>query len=788
MNAEQLLAQYEKVAEAPDAIERLRRFVLDLAVRGKLLEQKSTDEPATELLRQITSEKQRLVLSGELRKPRELGDDESVVVPFSIPSTWQWTRLDSIGAIVGGGTPSASDLENFTEPGHGVPWLTPADLGGHEELFISRGSRDLSEKGLRSSSATLMPAGSVLFTSRAPIGYVAIAANPISTNQGFKSIVPYVAGCSRFVALAMTAFAPEIDAKAPGTTFKEVSGKLVAAVPFPLPPLAEQHRIVAKVDELMALCDRLEAARVQREATRDRLTAATLARLNAHEPEESPADEAPNASSFQSDARFALDTLTSLTTRRDQITQLRRTILNLAVRGALTQREPDDISAKTLLQQIAAEAPSKLYAQSKLASDPPYAIPSNWQWAALGQLIVSGPQNGLSPKPTTRPDAPKAITLTATTSGEFNSAHYKHVDVALPSDSDLWLRDGDLLFQRGNTREYVGMAAIFTGPPSSYLYPDLMIRVRLSSRVDLRFIHLASIAPPARKYFSDNATGAQLTMPKINQTTLLALPVPLPPKLEQHRIVAKVDELMSLCDQLEASLGRGESTRSRLLDALLHEALQQSHDNVVDLDARRKQLLEMRQAIGCRIVERLSRTKGFGRTRAVKPFYWAEAHCGIALGGRWGRGNFGPYDQWIMSFESDAVSADWFSCIEHPTSDGGSWIEYRPGSQLTTKAKMAAQVLDKQAAEFERVLTLLAGLDTDKTEIVTTLFAAWNDLLIEGKPVSDSIVISEMREHWHPSKGRFTSAQLQPWLDWLRQNDLVPKGLGPGTRHQTELL
>lgn len=276
MNAEQLLAQYEKVAEAPDAIERLRRFVLDLAVRGKLLEQKSTDEPATELLRQITSEKQRLVLSGELRKPRELGDDESVVVPFSIPSTWQWTRLDSIGAIVGGGTPSASDLENFTEPGHGVPWLTPADLGGHEELFISRGSRDLSEKGLRSSSATLMPAGSVLFTSRAPIGYVAIAANPISTNQGFKSIVPYVAGCSRFVALAMTAFAPEIDAKAPGTTFKEVSGKLVAAVPFPLPPLAEQHRIVAKVDELMALCDQLEAQLITTQADNRRLLEAVL--------------------------------------------------------------------------------------------------------------------------------------------------------------------------------------------------------------------------------------------------------------------------------------------------------------------------------------------------------------------------------------------------------------------------------------------------------------------------------------------------------------------------------
>lgn len=254
MNAERLLQHYEKIADAPEAIARLRRFVLDLAVRGKLVPQDAKDEPASELLTRIEKAKARLVKAGELRKPRDLDSGGDVNKAYSIPSTWRWVRLDGVGAIVGGGTPSASDAYNFAEPGEGVPWLTPADLGGYSKLYISRGSRDLSETGARTSSATLMPKGTVLFTSRAPIGYVAIAANPISTNQGFKSIVPYVADCSRFIATAMKAFAPEIDAKAPGTTFKEVSGKVVAAVPFPLPPLAEQHRIVAKVDELMDLC------------------------------------------------------------------------------------------------------------------------------------------------------------------------------------------------------------------------------------------------------------------------------------------------------------------------------------------------------------------------------------------------------------------------------------------------------------------------------------------------------------------------------------------------------
>lgn len=154
-----------------------------------------------------------------------------------------------------------------------------------------------------------------LFTSRAPIGYVAIAANPISTNQGLKSVVPYIGDCSRFIALGMQTFAPEIDARAHGTTFKKVSGKIVAGVLFALPPLAEQHRIVAKVDELMALCDRLEAAQSKREQRRDRLLAASLNRIN----QPAPSAEGEAATAFREDARFHLDHLPRLTTRPEHI-------------------------------------------------------------------------------------------------------------------------------------------------------------------------------------------------------------------------------------------------------------------------------------------------------------------------------------------------------------------------------------------------------------------------------------------------------------------------------------
>jgi type I restriction enzyme S subunit len=181
--------------------------------------------------------------------------------------------------------------------------------------------------------------------------------------------------------------------------------------------------------------------------------------------------------------------------------------------------------------------------------------------------------NGVSPRASARVDATKAISLTATTSGTFDGRHYKSVDVSIPPDSQYWLINGDLLFQRGNTRDYVGMAALYDGPSHTFIFPDLMIKVRLTARVDARYIHLCSIAPYARTYFSTRAAGSQSTMPKINQSTLVSLPIPLPPVAEQRRIVDKVNQLMGLCDELERSLAATDAGRTRLLEAVLHAEL-----------------------------------------------------------------------------------------------------------------------------------------------------------------------------------------------------------------------
>ena len=222
-----------------------------------------------------------------------------------------------------------------------------------------------------------MPTNTVLFTSRAPIGYVAIALNPISTNQGFKSIVPYITDFSQFIALVMRTFAPKIDSMAPGTTFKEVSGKIVAGVPFPLPPLAEQRRIVTKVDELMSLCDKLEKAQLKKETTRNKFTKASLAKINQ-----------PNPATFLDDVHFVIKYIPSITTSVDQIKQLRQTILNLAVRGKLVAQDQNDEPANELLKRIRAKADNrkKPKVENDTVDTPPFSIPFGWEWTRLGKI------------------------------------------------------------------------------------------------------------------------------------------------------------------------------------------------------------------------------------------------------------------------------------------------------------------------------------------------------------------------------------------------------------------
>ncbi|RHM54846.1 restriction endonuclease subunit S [Mitsuokella sp. AF33-22] len=173
--------------------------------------------------------------------------------PYQLPEGWKWVYLGKITTIVGGGTPSSSHPEYYD--GGEVPWITPADLSNYHEVYISRGKKNITEQGLAKSSTKLMPPNTVLLSSRAPIGYVAIAENDICTNQGFKSFLPSVHFEPRYLYWFFKGNQTLLTQYASGTTFLELSARRAGEIKFPIAPISEQQRLVARIESLFAKLD-----------------------------------------------------------------------------------------------------------------------------------------------------------------------------------------------------------------------------------------------------------------------------------------------------------------------------------------------------------------------------------------------------------------------------------------------------------------------------------------------------------------------------------------------------
>ena len=173
-----------------------------------------------------------------------------------IPKGWRVGTLSEIGEIIGGSTPSKAKQEYYTEKG--IAWLTPKDLSVSKDKFTSRGEIDITELGYKSCSAKLMPRGTVLFSSRAPIGYISIAKNDICTNQGFKSVVPKVAGTA-FIYYYLKFTTKDIENKATGSTFKEASGSLMKSLPLVISPKSVYEQFESLVEPIFNKQEKLEA-------------------------------------------------------------------------------------------------------------------------------------------------------------------------------------------------------------------------------------------------------------------------------------------------------------------------------------------------------------------------------------------------------------------------------------------------------------------------------------------------------------------------------------------------
>ena len=355
-----------------------------------------------------------------------------------------------------------------------------------------------------------------------------------------------------------------------GQAYPAINGADFAVLPFPLPPLAEQHRIVAKVDELMALCDRLEETRTAREDTRDRLTLASLTRLS------TPDTDVPT---FRSHARFAVDALPALTARADQVKHLRQTILSLAVRGRLVEQdwEEDRGNQGQLRSDAVAETFDARAFEGRAAL---FNIPVNWAIEPLSR-VASHIVDCLHTTPKWTDDGVLCIKTNQVRAGQLDlsSPHFVSENTYKVRVTRLEPRQDDVLYIREGG--ILGVACLVPSNTRLCLGQRLM-HIRTNNAVVPQFLELCLNSPWITEFAIEKTTGG--AAPRVNMSIVRGYPIPLPPLAEQHRIVAKVDELMALCDRMEADLAAADGTRSRLLESLLHDALAFAASRTLSMD------------------------------------------------------------------------------------------------------------------------------------------------------------------------------------------------------------
>ena len=202
----------------------------------------------------------------------------------------------------------------------------------------------------------------------------------------------------------------------------------------------------------------------------------------------------------------------------------------------------------------------------------PFEIPEGWKWVRLGEIIKEPPRNGYSPKAVDFETPVKTLTFGAVTYGVFNPAEYKYINEDIPQKSYCWLKNGDILIERSNSIEYVGICAIYTGKDNEFMYPDLLMRFRTNDSLSKEYIHKVLVSPFNRQYFMNNAKGSQKTMPKINQETVSNTLIPLPPLAEQTEIVSRVEKLLANVTELEEQIIEREEMTKQLMQSIMKDA------------------------------------------------------------------------------------------------------------------------------------------------------------------------------------------------------------------------
>ena len=553
-------------------VKKLRELILELAVRGKLVPQDPNDEPASVLLERIASEKAQLIKDKKIKKPKKLLALNDEDIPFGLPEGWEWSQVNELAKVVTDGvhhTPKYLD--------NGVPFISVKDIDGKRISFDD--CKYISQEQHEEINQRCNPEkGDILLCRIGTLGRATI----VDTEKAFSLFVSV--GLLKFFNEQLlpeylhTVFHSPLllrqydEIKAGGSHTNKLNLGDIPRLKIPVAPLQEQRRIVAKVDELMALCDQVEQ---QTEASIEahQVLVTTLLDTLTHSAD---ADEL-----MQNWARIS-EHFDTLFTTEESIDQLKQTILQLAVMGKLVPQDPSDEPAAELLKRIAEEK-AQLVKEKKIKKqkalppisedEKPFELPSGWEWCRFGSLFKSF-SNGLYKPAKFYTDAGViSLRMYNIQDGKIDFEGAKRVEVEPNELEQFLLEKGDLLINRVNSKELVGKTAIIPQLDEPLVYESMNMRAKpFTNYLSAEYLNLFMMTALAQQSISSFAKEA-IGQASINQGQVSSMAIPLPTFNEQKRIVLKINELLVICEELKARLKESQTTQLLLTDAIVEQAV-----------------------------------------------------------------------------------------------------------------------------------------------------------------------------------------------------------------------
>ncbi|MBT4289268.1 MAG: restriction endonuclease subunit S [Deltaproteobacteria bacterium] len=545
-------------------IKKLRELILELAVRGKLVPQDTNDEPASVLLEKITTEKERLIKEKKLKKQKPLlkmGEGEK---SFELPKGWEWERLGNTGIGFTGKTPSTKVVEYFNG---NIPFIGPGQITVNGDILAAE--KQLSESGVTQSVEAVN--GDVLMVCiGGSIGKCAIISTRLTFNQQINSIRPlFIYSKYLYIAVSSRNFYSSLLDHATGSATPIINRLKWENLSITIPPLSEQHRIVAKVDELMSLCDQLEQQTEDSIAAHQTLVETLLNTLT----------RSQNAEELTQNWNRISDHFDTLFTTEHSIDQLKQTILQLAVMGNLVPQDPNDEPASILLEKIVKEKDclikeKKIKKQKPLPSiteeEKPFDIPQGWEWAKLSTIANVG--TGATPS-RAKLEYYNPAEYNWATSGETNSDFItetkEKISLKAIKETNVSIYPiGTLIvamYGQGKTRGQITELSIEAGTNQACAAIQL-INSNVAHRKFIKLFFNKSYD----EIRSFSAGGAQ---PNLNVGKIANTVIPIAPLNEEDRIVAKVDQLIKLCDQLKTKITESQTTQLHLTNAIAQQTI-----------------------------------------------------------------------------------------------------------------------------------------------------------------------------------------------------------------------